>query len=236
MFQISEEFQFFFGGFPGLSLRRTTSKYHICDSFRRLNRRKMKFKKKKKNHPIPLPMPRPSKRKAAARNRDKIPTETASEWEDTENSGSSSGTESPDSMSELGSDGDDNEEWRCEQRRLYSLAYRVPPTNAVCQHKCQTERKCTDIQQLKRKAGEVSADLIEKKPRGPYSKKSRTTIWRQGKHAREHASDIRGYFKSVSKGRIIESDKTDRERLPRYRNHEKWHAHHSPQAMSVTSR
>ena len=57
----------------------------------------------------------------------------------------------------------------------------------------------SDIQQLKRKAGEMSTAKI-KKPRGPYSKKSRTTLWRQEKHAREHATDIRGYFKLVRRG------------------------------------
>ena len=108
------------------------SKYHICDSFRDLNHRKMKFEKT----PIPLPMPHPSKRKVAARKQGKDLADTASEWEETHSSSYTSETESPDSTSELESDCEDSEEWRYEQRRLYSLAYNAPPMKTVSQGKC----------------------------------------------------------------------------------------------------
>ena len=84
-----------------------------------------------KNPPIPLPMPRPSKQKVAARRRDKNPIDTASEWEETDSNGYSSRTESPNSTSELESDCEDDEEWRYEQHRLYSLGYCALPTKEV---------------------------------------------------------------------------------------------------------
>ena len=81
-------------------------------------------------------MPRPSKRKAAARNRGKNLTDTASEWEETGSSDYSSETESLNSTSEPESDCEDAKEWEYEQRRLYSIAYRIPPTKAVSQGRC----------------------------------------------------------------------------------------------------
>ena len=153
-------------------------------------------------------MPRPSKRKEAARKRERIFTDTASKWEETGSDGYSSGTESPNPMSEPESDCEDTEEWVSEQCRFYSLAYCLPSVNPVSWGKCEGNEPHSDIQQLKRKAGEVSSAPIEKKLRGEYSGKSRTTHWRRDKHAREHASDIKQYFKPVSRGKGVEGSGT----------------------------
>jgi hypothetical protein len=147
-------------------------------------------------------MPRPSKQKAAARKRNKSSSDTASEWEETHSEGYSSGTESPESMSETeGNDkGDDegDDGWRREQQRLYSLAYHAPPMKTVSQIKWLGEWMSSDMKQTKRKAGETLSATTEKKLQGSYTKKSRTTTWRREKHAKEQASDIRGFFKLVS--------------------------------------
>lgn len=76
-------------------------------------------------------MPRPNKRKAAARKRNKEISNSASEWKETDSNGYSSGNESPDTVSEVDSDGEDGERWRDEQCELYSLAYRMQPTKVV---------------------------------------------------------------------------------------------------------
>lgn len=69
----------------------------------------------------------------------------------------------------------------------------LPSKTVQKRKRSELEGQAGNNQKSKKSKGDVTGPNIGTQPRGPYTKASRTTIWRN----RKHAGDIRSFFKNV---------------------------------------